>query len=307
MGNTQGRDPVASDGYGFSVRSELRAHFGNANATVPDRPHLIPNNHVSERHEDGDDGRLSHVDSSESMGHSPPESPSSSALSPLMFSPQIPVVPIPRGDEAGFSPYPSCNYETQEDHQQEQGIPAIFQWTHGGDEVYLEGSWDNWRMRIRLQKIGNEFTIVKMLPSGVYQYKFLVNGESTYSPDLPFMYDERGNIKNVLDLQEHVPENLETISGFEAPRSPDTSYDSSFPTIEDFNKEPPLVPPQLHITPLDMLENVDAEGSSIRPQHVVLNHLYVEKGRTTQSALALGLTHRYHSKYVTVVLYKPLH
>lgn len=248
------------------------------------------------------------VDDSDSMGNTPPESPSSSAHSPLMFSPQIPVVPISKGNDRGFSPYPPRNFESQmqNNHQQEQGIPTIIQWTYGGDEVYVEGSWDNWHRRMRLQRAGDDFTIVKLLPPGVYQFSFLVNGESRYSPDLPFTYDEKGLIKNVLDLQENIPENVESISGFEPPRSPDSSYDSLFPTVEDFSKEPPAVPPQLHLTLLDVHDNADAPGSLLRPQHVVLNHLYVEKGRTVQSVLALGLTHRFHAKYVTVVLYKPL-
>jgi hypothetical protein len=54
-----------------------------------------------------------------------------------------------------------------------------------------------------------------------------------------------------------------------------------------------------------LMENAD-EASSSKPQHVVLNHLFMEKGWASQSVVALGLTHRFESKYVTVVLYKPL-
>lgn len=248
------------------------------------------------------------ADDSDSMGNTPPESPSSSARSPLMFAPQAPVLPILKGSGANtaYPPYSSFGSQMQSDQRQQQGIATIIQWTHGGDEVYVEGSWDNWLNRTRLQKAGNDFTIVKLLPPGVYQFQFQVDGSFRYSPDLPSTYDERGLLKNVLDLQENVPENIESISGFEPPRSPDSSYNSLFPSIEDFNKEPPAVPPQLHLTLLDVHDSSDPPSSLLRPQHVVLNHLYVEKGRTLQSVLALGLTHRFHSKYVTVVLYKPL-
>eukprot|EP00250_Pteridium_aquilinum_P004922 c15099_g1_i1 orf=263-1135(+) len=246
-------------------------------------------------------------ESEDSMGNTPPESPSSSARSPLMFTPQIPVLPISNGSgkPSPYSPY-SAGLQMQSDQHQRQGIATIIQWTYGGDEVFIEGSWDNWLHRTHLQKVGKDFTIVKFLPQGVYQFRFLVDGDFRYSPDLPFTYDERGVIKNVLDLQENVPENIESISGFEPPRSPDSSYNSLLPSTEDFSKEPPTVPPQLHLTLLDVHDNIDPPGSLLRPQHVVLNHLYVEKGRTVQSVLALGLTHRFHSKYVTVVLYKPL-
>lgn len=245
---------------------------------------------------------------SDSMSNTPPESPSSSARSPLMFAPQVPLLPISTGSGGPTSIY-SQGYGSQNNahEDRQQGIPTIIQWTYGGNEVYIEGSWDNWQNRIRLQKAGkSDFTILKLLPPGVYQFRFLVDGTFRYSPDLPCTQDERGLIKNILDLQENIPENTESISGFKPPQSPDSSYNSLFPSLEDFSKEPPAVPPQLHLTLLDVHENSESLASQLRPQHVVLNHLYVEKGRTVQSVLALGLTHRFLSKYVTVVLYKPL-
>ncbi|KAH7282823.1 hypothetical protein KP509_35G049000 [Ceratopteris richardii] len=258
--------------------------------------------HGSDSSEEDCDG-----DESDSMDNSPPESPSSSARSPIMFSPQVPLAPISRGTGGPMSIHTHHEYSphSHTKHQQ-QGIPAIIHWTYGGNEVYVEGSWDDWQKRTRLQRAGNDFTIVKLLLPGVYQFVFIVDGVFRYSPDLPCTHDQSGLIQNVLDLQENIPENIENISGFEPPQSPESSYNSLFPSNEDFSKEPPVVPPQLHLTLLDIHENSDSLASHIRPQHVVLNHLYVEKGRTVQSVLALGLTHRFLSKYVTVVLYKPL-
>ncbi|KAK2969367.1 hypothetical protein RJ640_023628 [Escallonia rubra] len=105
---------------------------------------------------------------------------------------------------------------------------------------------------------------------------------------------------------DYVPENLESVAEFEAPSSPDSSYGQAFAGEEDFAKEPLVVPPHLHLTVLGS-ENAD-EASSLppKPKHVVLNHLFIEKGWAPQSLVALGLTHRFQSKYVTVVLYKPL-
>lgn len=94
------------------------------------------------------------------------------------------------------------------------------------------------------------------------------------------------------------------MSEFEAPPSPESSYGQAFPSEEDFAKEPMAVPPQLHLTVLGM-ENSDV-GTPSKPQHVVLNHVFIEKNLAAQSVVALGLTHRFQSKYVTVVLYKPL-
>jgi len=52
------------------------------------------------------------------------------------------------------------------------------------------------------------------------QYKFIVDGDWKYAPDQPAMYDEDGNVNNVLEVQEYVPENLASLSSFDPPPSP---------------------------------------------------------------------------------------
>ena len=170
----------------------------------------------------------------------------------------------------------------------------------------VEGSFDNWQSRQALHRSGNrEFAIVKMLPPGVYQYKFIVDGEWKYAPDQPAMYDEMGNVNNVLEVQEYVPEILDSLESFQAPSSPRESYDCAIFTADDFAKEPPLVPPQLALTLLNMPAVPDAPNLLPRPQHVVLNHMYHDKSKIVKGVHVLGTTHRYRSKYVTVVLLKP--
>ncbi|KAL1178322.1 hypothetical protein V6Z11_A03G089800 [Gossypium hirsutum] len=51
------------------------------------------------------------------------------------------------------------------------------------------------------QRCGKDFTIMKVLPSGVYQYRFIVDGQWRYAPDLPWAQDGTGNANNILDLQ----------------------------------------------------------------------------------------------------------
>ena len=43
--------------------------------------------------------------------------------------------------------------------------------THGGEHVEVEGSFDNWTTRQTMQRSGKDFTIVKLLPPGVYQVR----------------------------------------------------------------------------------------------------------------------------------------
>ncbi|KAG1365519.1 SNF1-related protein kinase regulatory subunit beta-1 [Cocos nucifera] len=258
------------------------------------------------------------------MGISPPESPRQ--LSPVMFAPQIPIAPLQRGAEVppAFN-YPRMNSSHGHlDAPLEKGIPTLITWSDGGKDVAVEGSWDNWSSRVIcvvnnqkedqpyfmseffrkvLQRSGKDHTILLVLPSGVYQYKFIVDGEWKHISDLPCLTDDMGQTVNLLDVNDYVPENLESVSEFEAPPSPDSSYGRSFPVDEDFAKEPPALPPQSHVAVLGPQNN---EDSSKKPQHVLLNHLFIEKGWASQSLVALGLTHRFQSKYVTVVLYKPM-
>ncbi|BBN00004.1 5'-AMP-activated protein kinase, regulatory beta subunit [Marchantia polymorpha subsp. ruderalis] len=283
--------------------------MGNTNVRSP-KEHSgidpgVPNSHgaAGQSVHGGDPGRLGAMAYGESMLQSPPDSPSSVSRSPLMFTPQIPMVPIAKADEFTLGPYQPGMYEHHghEMMQQERGIPTMIVWSHGGNNVAVEGSWDNWTTREPLQKAGKDFTIVKILQSGVYQYRIILDKDWNYP------HEVLSKVNNVLDVQDYVPENLDSVAGFEPPQSPTSSYNDTFPTPEDFSKEPPILPSHLHLTLLNVPPLEETSGALPRPQHVTLNHLYVEKGKNLRSVLALGLTHRYRSKYVTVALYKPVH
>ncbi|KAG6501683.1 hypothetical protein ZIOFF_041566 [Zingiber officinale] len=274
----------------------------------------------------------------------PPERPSRSR-SPLMFAPQVPVPPLPGASDPPpiFDQRWTNEPDQQFDGPLEKGIPTLITWNRGGNTVLVEGSWDDWTSRKPLQRSGKDHAILLVLPSGVYHYKFIIDGQPRHMPDLPFVTDEMGNIINLLDVhvsaflhcrktnssfklailtsvsakmrellantfsftQDHVPENVESISEFDSPPSPVSSYTWSPPADEDFAKEPPAVPPHLRLT---VLETQNTDEASLTPEHVGLNHLCIEKGSSSssQSVVGLGLTHRFRSKYVTVVLYRPV-
>ncbi|KAF2288825.1 hypothetical protein GH714_015961 [Hevea brasiliensis] len=221
---------------------------------------------------------------------------------------KVPVVPLQRPDEIQI-PSNSWMQNTvgYEEMCNEQGIPTMISWSYGGKEVAVEGSWDNWKTRVPLQRSGKDYTIMKVLPSGVYQYRFIVDGEWRYIPDFPWAQDDTGKAYNILDLQDYVPEDLESISSFEPPQSPESSYSNMQLGSDDFAKEPPFVPPHLQMTLLNMPSSyMEIPPPLSRPQHVVLNHLYMQKGKGGPALVALGSTHRFLAKYVTVVLYKSL-
>lgn len=64
------------------------------------------------------------------------------------------------------------------------------------------------------------------------------------------------------------------------------------------------MPPHLQLTLLNVPSSEEQE-SLPRPQHVILNHLYCQRNSRSINATVVGTTHRYKSKYVTTVMYKP--
>lgn len=213
--------------------------------------------------------------------------------SPVTYSPQLPMEPMTMADGDGWMGEPKT-------------VPTVFVWSHGGNHVELEGSFDSWSTRHVMQKTGRDFSLVKLLPPGVYQYKFIVDGQWRHDPNLTSMYDDQGNINNMVEVQEYIAENLDGLANFDPPPSPVSSYCNPAPVAEDFLKEPPVVPPQLQLSLLNVPPACGMESSAAlpRPQHVVLNHMYLQRGSQSRSAIVVGTTNRFRSKYVTTVLYR---
>lgn len=184
-------------------------------------------------------------------------------------------------------------------------VPTMIMWNYEGHEVAIEGSFDNWTTRHKLQRTGRNFTVVKLLPPGVYQYKFIVDGEWKYDPNQSTMFDEAGNMNNVIEVREFVPENLGGLAGFDPPPSPCESYNCAEMEDSDFSKEPPNAPIHLQYTLLNVPTGKDPDQGLPRPWHVTLNHIYVQRGSPNVNAMVLGTTQRFQSKYVTTVMYKP--
>ncbi|GAB2285153.1 galactose metabolism- protein [Dionaea muscipula] len=295
MGNAHGSGEEEAAAVDPAAIGRSNAGSAYANDHAPNRSQPVP------------------VASSESMGSSPPASPGRSQ-SPLLFTPEFPVPPLRSSDGSPLvfnqawqaeSHGQGADAAAAADFCSDKGIPILITWSHGGNNVAVEGSWDNWTSRKTMQRSGKDHSLLLVLPSGIYHYKFFIDGESRYIPQLPCTTNDFGLICNVLDVHDYVPESLDGVAEFEAPQSPDSSYGQAFPGEDEFGKEPVMVPSQAEATVLGMPNSSDVT-SRTRPQHVVLNHLFIEKGWATQSVVALGLTHRFQSKYVTVVLYKPL-
>ncbi|CAA2981879.1 SNF1-related kinase regulatory subunit beta-2 [Olea europaea subsp. europaea] len=223
-----------------------------------------------------------------------------------MLKPQNPLQRAAEMNIAGPSWMNTTSMYEEEMHD-EPGIPTIITWTHGGREVYVVGSWDNWRKRQekRMRRTREEFVVMRKIPAGVYQYRFIVDRQWRYAPDIPWELDGSGNACNILDVKDYVPDVTKSIASFESPESPDCSYNNSYPGPEDYEKDPPMVPPHLEYTLLNAPSpHMEIPPPLSKPQPGVLDHLYMQNNASNPSVVALGSTTRFHSKYVTVVLYK---
>lgn len=65
-----------------------------------------------------------------------------------------------------------------------------------------------------MQRSGKDFSILLVLPAGAYHYKFIVDGEYRYIPELPFIADETGHVCNLLDVNVCIHHNLGYVSDF---------------------------------------------------------------------------------------------
>ena len=104
-----------------------------------------------------------------------------------------------------------ANYENILEKEKEkenilEKINTIFEWDGGGEEVYITGSFCDWKDFYKMTK--NNKGIFKMtlsLPRGFHQYKFKVDHNWVYSKNLP-KYEDNGNVNNFIDTTDYSKE-----------------------------------------------------------------------------------------------------
>ncbi|KAI0913942.1 hypothetical protein F4823DRAFT_574994 [Ustulina deusta] len=76
----------------------------------------------------------------------------------------------------------------------------VFKWDHPATEVYVTGTFDDWKKTEQLEKTGDSFEKKVVLPdaSSKIFYKFLVDGEWVIDHTAPKETDDSGNENNVL-------------------------------------------------------------------------------------------------------------
>lgn len=255
--------------------------------------------------------------------------------STLQFEPGKKLIPqgqqiersTPHHEKVEIKHTPSSAVSDEEEDEQRRRrkltVPTVFRWEYGGKEVYLSGSFNEWKTRIPMAYSGGEFNAIIELLEGEHHFKFLVDGHWIHDPNQPTVNDTFGGRNNVVNIKrsdfdaaEALDEDLGMQKGsFGSLRqiSPPGSYGQLIPSpntpvvIHDslHSSVPPMLPPHLLNVILNK-EAVDQKDPTLLPipHHVALNHLYALSIK--DGVMTLSATHRYRRKYVTTVFYKPV-
>jgi 5'-AMP-activated protein kinase, regulatory beta subunit len=214
-------------------------------------------------------------------------------------------------------------------------VPTVFRWEHGGRQVYITGTFNNWSRQIPMHRSGNDFTYIHNLKREKHAFKFIVDDEWRFAPDQPTVADIEGRINNFIDVTDFKPytgdrefekEKAAAEYGYvgeEIPLGDTTSGDESdddidlanrpdkdgevfsqtMPDMDEYTKEPPPLPPHLRHIILNKPPQLQDTAALPVPQHVALNHLYCTAIK--DNMMVLGITQRYKTKFVTTVYYSP--
>ena len=89
--------------------------------------------------------------------------------------------------------------------------------------------------------------------------------------------------------------------------SPAGSYSQSWEDdSSSYSKDPPSLPPHLYRALLNTAPVSEDDPVLLPlPHHVIINHTYFLSRTDVDNVEVYGATHRYKSKFVTTVFYKP--
>jgi 5'-AMP-activated protein kinase regulatory beta subunit len=187
------------------------------------------------------------------------------------------------------------------DDVEEDVVPTVFRWEHGGRQVYIQGTFNNWERQIPMHRSGNDFTYIHNLKRGKHAFKFIVDDEWRFAPDQLTVADVEGRINNFIDVTHFKPFNEES-STLDIARKEEELYGTTYPDVDEYSvKEPPPLPPHLRHIILNKTPNEKNPLSLPVPQHVAVDHLYCTAIK--DGMMVLGVTQRYRMKFVTTVYY----
>ena len=97
----------------------------------------------------------------------------------------------------------NSNKQENEKEKEIEKIKTLFEWDGGGQEVYLTGSFCDWKQFFKMDKNDNgKFSLVLDLPRGFHQYKFKIDEKWEFSKN-HLKFEENGNINNYIDTTDY--------------------------------------------------------------------------------------------------------
>ncbi|CAH1369881.1 hypothetical protein MTP99_011370 [Tenebrio molitor] len=187
--------------------------------------------------------------------------------------------------------------------------PTVFRWEGGGKDVYVSGTFTEWKT-IPMVKSHGDFVTIIDLPEGEHQYKFYVDGEWKNDPSNKTVEDDSGVKNNLITVKKsdfEVFQALDKDSENVNNDSTQKEFCQEIPQNKPWEKVsgPPILPPHLLQVILNKDTPLSCEPTLLpEPNHVMLNHLYALSIK--DGVMVLSATHRYRKKYVTTLLYKPI-
>ncbi|KAI8825747.1 uncharacterized protein EV422DRAFT_549698 [Fimicolochytrium jonesii] len=185
----------------------------------------------------------------------------------------------------------------------------MISWAQGGGDVFVTGTFNNWKQKIRMSRSNADFTTVIDMPPGTHRFKFIVDDEWKCSEDLPIASDADGNLVNYLEVTDeagvHQGDGLDELATMKDGRvsppllssTPPDAYTTDIPStpLNMQQKDPPHLPPHLEKVLLNS-HTIAKDDRSVLPvpNHVTLNHMYACSIR--DGVMAVGCTTRYRKK-----------
>lgn len=116
----------------------------------------------------------------------------------------------------------------------ENALPTVFKWEGGGKEVYLTGTFTDWKP-IKMCPSHGDFVAIVDVPEGVHEFKYIVDGTETINTDSQKDDSATNNIIHVKKSDFEVFEALamdlasNTSSGHNNTSSNQSSFNSGSP------------------------------------------------------------------------------
>lgn len=83
---------------------------------------------------------------------------------------------------------------------QNELVEVTFIWKEGGNDVFITGTFSDWKQWLSLEKIGDSFRLKILLPREKHLFKFIVDKQWVCSKNYSSETDEYGNTNNFIDL-----------------------------------------------------------------------------------------------------------